>query len=96
MANINPFATNARLVNPIVLGAQKSPLSEKKAPLDAADRKSLKKSQFGLPGERKYPMPDASHAGNAKARAKAQFNKGKLSRAKLDKINAKANKILKK
>ena len=30
---------------------------------------NLKESQFGLPEERKYPMPDESHARNAKARA---------------------------
>jgi hypothetical protein len=29
----------------------------------------LKESKFGLPEERKYPMPDEAHARNAKARA---------------------------
>ena len=33
-------------------------------------RRKPKKSQFGLPGKRKYPMPDKAHAVNAKARAK--------------------------
>jgi hypothetical protein len=32
-------------------------------------RDSLKESKFGLPEERKYPMPDEAHARNAKARA---------------------------
>ena len=36
--------------------------------LTTKKRKSLKKSSFGLPGERKYPMPDKAHAKNAKAR----------------------------
>lgn len=57
-------------------------------------RKKLKKSQFGLPGKRKYPMPDKKHAANAKGRAKQQRKKGKLSRAAYDKIVAKANRVL--
>ena len=36
----------------------------------ALKRSKLKKSQFGLPGKRKYPMPDKKHAANAKGRAK--------------------------
>ena len=28
----------------------------------ALKREKLKKSQFGLPGKRKYPMPDIKHA----------------------------------
>lgn len=63
-------------------------LSEKK-------RDSLKSSQFGLPDERKYPMPDESHARNAKARAAQQENKGNLSKADERKIDRKADKILK-
>jgi len=47
-----------------------------------------------MPGERKYPMPDRSHAANAKARAQQQFNKGNLSKSSLSTIDAKANKIL--
>ena len=39
------------------------------ATLDEAKRDKLKDSTFGLPEERKYPMPDKSHARNAKARA---------------------------
>jgi hypothetical protein len=62
-------------------------MSEKK-------RDSLKASQFGLPDERKYPMPDESHARNAKARASQQVEKGNLSKADEKKIDAKANKIL--
>jgi len=62
-------------------------MSEKK-------RDSLKASQFGLPDERKYPMPDESHARNAKARASQQVKKGNLSKADEKKIDAKANKIL--
>jgi hypothetical protein len=47
-----------------------------------------------LPGEKKYPMPDKSHAQNAKARATQMEEKGKLSPSSKAKIDAKANKIL--
>jgi hypothetical protein len=57
-------------------------------------RSKLKKSQFGLPGKRKYPMPDKEHAANAKGRAKQQLKRGKLSRSAYSKIVAKANRIL--
>lgn len=60
----------------------------------ALKRSTLKKSQFGLPGKRKYPMPDKEHAANATGRAKQQLKKGKLSRSAYEKIVAKANRIL--
>ena len=62
-------------------------LSEKK-------RDSMPKSQYGLPEERKYPMPDESHARNAKARAAQQVKKGNLSKADERKIDRKADRIL--
>ena len=64
------------------------------ATLDAAERKSIPSSKFGLPGSRKFPMPDASHAANAKARATQMVKKGKLSPASAAKIRAKANRVL--
>jgi hypothetical protein len=57
-------------------------------------RKKMKSSTFGLEGERKYPMPDKSHAANAKARATQQVKKGNLSPSSKAKIDAKADKIL--
>lgn len=64
------------------------------AKLTAEKRKKIAKSDFGLPGERKYPMPDKAHAANAKARATQQVKAGNLSPASKAKIDAKANKIL--
>lgn len=64
------------------------------AKLKSKERNKLSDSTFGLPGERKYPMPDKSHAANAKARATQMVNKGKLSSASKSKIDAKANRIL--
>lgn len=64
------------------------------AKLTTGKRKGLSSSTFGLPGSRKYPMPDKSHAANAKARATQMVNKGKLSSASAAKIRSKANRIL--
>lgn len=58
-------------------------------------RKKLPKKDFGLPGRKAYPMPDKSHAANAKARATQMVDKGKLSPSAAAKIKAKANKVLK-
>lgn len=63
--------------------------------LTSKQRKKLPLTTFGLPGKRAYPMPDKSHAINAKARASEEYNKGKLSAAAKAKIDAKANKRLK-
>ncbi len=64
------------------------------AKLTSKERKSLPKSEFGEPGKRAYPMPDKSHAANAKARATQQVKAGSLSSAQAAKIRSKANKIL--
>ena len=65
------------------------------AKLDAKERKELPKSDFGEPGEKKYPMPDKSHAVDAKGRAKQMLDKGRLSSSAYSKIVAKANAKLK-
>jgi len=62
--------------------------------LSSSKRNNLPSSSFGMPGSRKYPMPDASHAQNAKARASQMVKKGKLSSAAKAKIDAKANRML--
>lgn len=61
------------------------------AELSTNARKDLPASTFGLPAKRAYPMPDASHAANAKARATQQFNAGNLSAGQKAQIDAKAN-----
>lgn len=54
------------------------------AKLTAAKRKKIPKKEFGMPGERKYPMPD-----------KAQMeHKGKISKSTEAKIDAKADRVL--
>ncbi len=62
--------------------------------MTAKQRKSIPASEFGLPGSRKYPMPDKAHAANAKARAAQQEKKGNLSKSTKEKIDAKANRVM--
>lgn len=62
--------------------------------LTVAKRNAMPKKEFGEPGARKYPMPDRSHASNAKARATQQVKKGNLSATEKARIVAKANRIL--
>ena len=66
------------------------------AKLTAAKKNAEPKKEFGLPAKRKYPMPDKSHARNAKARASQMEHQGKLSAADKKKIDAKADRVLKK
>ena len=64
--------------------------------LTSKARNKLAKTEFGMPGSRSYPMPDKAHAANAKARATQMVKAGKLSPSSKAKIDAKANKMLKK
>ena len=73
--------------------------------LRAKKRARVPTKKFGLPERARssdakketgnYPMPDGRHAANAKARAKQQLGKKKLSRAQYDRIVSKADRILK-
>ncbi len=65
------------------------------ATLTTKKRNALPKSEFAGPG-RSYPINDRAHAANAKARASQMVKEGKLSASSKSKIDAKANKILKK
>ncbi|MEW6224840.1 MAG: hypothetical protein AB1627_09430 [Chloroflexota bacterium] len=64
------------------------------ATLSEKQRDKLKASQFGLPEERKYPMPDKDHARNAKARAAQQAEQGNLTTSEKTKIDRKADRAL--
>lgn len=61
--------------------------------LTAQQRKRLPDTVFAGPG-RSYPVPDKSHAANAKARATQQYKAGRLTKGQRDRINAKANTVL--
>ncbi len=64
------------------------------AKLKAAQRNKLPASTFGMPKERKYPMPDKIHARVAKSYASKEEHTGKLSAASAAKIRSKANRML--
>lgn len=64
------------------------------AKLDTEQRKRIPSSEFGLPGSRKYPMPDRAHAANAKARATQMAKRGVISKETAAKIRAKADRKL--
>ena len=74
------------------------------AALRQTKRKKLPARDFGLPEKARgssqkaesgnYPMPDAVHARNAKARASQQYKAGHLTKKELDRIDRKADKIL--
>lgn len=65
------------------------------AKLTTKARKKLPKKEFAGPNE-SYPIEDRAHAANAKARATQMEEAGKLSPSAKAKIDAKANKVLKK
>lgn len=62
--------------------------------LTAAKRNKLPGKTFGLPGLRKYPMPDEKHAALAKSFAKKELNRGNLTEAQYNTIVTKANRKL--
>ena len=62
--------------------------------LTTSKKNAEPKKGFGLPEQRKYPMPDASHARNAKARASQMEHQGKLTTADKKKIDVKADRVL--
>jgi len=63
------------------------------AKLTTSRRNALPKRVFAGPG-RSYPVPDKSHAVNAKARATQMLRRGKLSMSAAEKIRAQANRVL--
>jgi hypothetical protein len=60
------------------------------------NEQKLSDKTFGEPGKRAYPMPDKSHAAAAKARASQAVKVGRMSKAEEHKIDAKADKVIKK
>lgn len=73
--------------------------------LTAKQRARLPAKAFGLPEKARskkarkesgnYPMPDKGHAISAKQRARKQRKAGNLTKDEFDRINRKADKILK-
>jgi hypothetical protein len=76
------------------------------ADLSAKKRVKLPAKDFGLPERAKtpkakkesgnYPMPDAKHAKNAKARAAQQRKAGNLSKSEAERVERKADRVIEK
>ena len=76
------------------------------AKLTEKKRAQLPSKKFGLPEKARtseakketgnYPMPDKGHAISAKQRSRQQRKAGNLTKDEFDRINRKADKILKK
>jgi hypothetical protein len=76
------------------------------AKLTPQRRAKLPAKDFGLPEKARtaeakketgnYPMPDAGHAISAKRRSKKQLDDGNLTKDEFERINRKANRIIKK
>lgn len=66
------------------------------AKLSKQGRQNLSLSKFGLPEKRAYPVHDPQHARFAKLVAAKQVKKGSITPAEKKRIDAKANKVLKK
>ena len=75
------------------------------AELTAKQRAKLPAKDFGLPEKARssdakkesgnYPIPDKGHAISAKSRSRKQRKEGNLTRDEFDRINRKADKVLK-
>lgn len=64
------------------------------AKLTAKQRSALKPSTFALPAERRFPMPDKTHARAALSGASRALNVGTITKTQKVKIDAKAHRKL--
>ena len=64
------------------------------AKLTESDRDRLAPSKFAEPDKRAYPIQDAAHAKNAKARASQAVKSGRMSEAEASKIDKKADTVI--
>ena len=64
------------------------------AKLSDSDRDKLPSSKFAEPEQRAYPIEDAAHAKNAKARAAQAVKAGRMSKAEESKIDKKADTVI--
>lgn len=66
------------------------------AKLSESGRDKLPASKFAEPDKRAYPIEDAAHAKNAKARASQAVKAGRMSKAEKSNIDKKADTVIKK
>ena len=61
------------------------------AKLDTSERDKLPAKDFAEPAKRAYPVEDAAHARNAKARSSQAVKAGRMSKAEKAKTDKKAD-----
>ncbi len=66
----------------------------KLGPLSERQRDRLPDKAFGIPAQRKYPMPDPDHAANAKGRAKTAKKRGEITAKQYEAIVRKADRVI--
>jgi hypothetical protein len=64
------------------------------AKLSAKSRDKLPAKAFAEPDKRAYPIEDAAHARNAKARAAQAVKAGKMPASEADRIDKRADAVL--
>ncbi|WP_010186282.1 DUF6582 domain-containing protein [Sphingomonas sp. PAMC 26605] len=64
------------------------------AKLSEGERDALPASKFAEPDKRTYPIEDAAHARNAKARASQAEKAGHMSKAEEHRIDKKADAVI--
>ncbi|MHB8286595.1 MAG: hypothetical protein ACYDD1_18230 [Caulobacteraceae bacterium] len=64
------------------------------AKLSSKSRDKLPATDFAEPDKRAYPIEDAAHARNAKARAAQAVKAGKMPKAEAARIDKKADAVL--
>jgi hypothetical protein len=64
--------------------------------LSEPERDKLPAGKFAEPDKRAYPIEDAAHAKNAKARASQAAKAGRISKAEENEIDSKADTVIKK
>lgn len=62
--------------------------------LSTSDRDEFPASKFAEPEKRAYPIEDAAHARNAKARASQAVKAGRMSEAEKNNIDRKADRVM--
>jgi hypothetical protein len=65
------------------------------AKLTESKRDKMPAKDFAEPEKRAYPIEDKAHARNAKARASQAVKAGRMSKSEEEKINKKADAVLK-
>jgi hypothetical protein len=83
------------MLNRVGLGAFSDLKEMEMAKLSESDRDKLPASKFAEPDKKAYPIEDATHAKNAKARASQAVKAGRMSKAEESKIDKRADAVIK-